>query len=218
MAKQKYYVVWEGINPGVYETWAECQRQIEGYQQAKYKSYSSLEEAQQVFKEGWKKHWGIGKATKTKTQAKTKSKISASSTPKEEIDYDSISVDVGTRGNPGPVEYKGVDTRTEAILFQVGPIEKGTNNLGEFIAIVHALAYLQEQGSSRTVYTDSMTAMKWIRNKEVASTLTRDASTKKIWELTDRALQWLNTHTYKNKIKKWHTDQWGEIKADYGRK
>ncbi len=208
MAKLKFYVVWEGKTPGIYRTWAQCQEQIDGFHQAKYKSYNSLEEAEKVFKQGWKKHWG---ATKKSTKASTASK-------KDDIDYNSISVDVGTQGNPGPIEYKGVDTKTEEILFQVGPIENGTNNLGEFIAIVHALAYLNKRGSNKTIYTDSMTALKWIKNKQVASTLVRDDTTKKIWELTDRAVNWLHHHTYNNKILKWNTKEWGEIKADYGRK
>lgn len=136
----------------------------------------------------------------------------------ETIDYDSISVDVGTRGNPGPIEYKGVDTQTGEILFYVGPVENGTNNLGEFIAIVHALAYLKQQGSKKTVYTDSRTALAWLRNKKPSTTLPRNESTAKVWELTDRAVQWLQTNTYPNKILKWNTVEWGEIKADFGRK
>lgn len=135
-----------------------------------------------------------------------------------EIDYDSISVDVGTRGNPGPMEYKGVDTRTGAVLFSVGPIPNGTNNIGEFLAIVHALAYLQQQGSSKTIYSDSVNAMKWVRQKKAATTLKRDTSTQQIWDMIDRAEKWLATHTYNNKILKWETKAWGEIKADYGRK
>ncbi|GGG06266.1 ribonuclease H [Paenibacillus abyssi] len=213
MAKQKYYVVWEGKLPGIYDSWAACQKQVSGFQDAKFKSYESKEQAEKAFKEGWKKHWGQGKGG-----PKTTVKQSALMLSKEEIDYDSISVDVGTRGNPGPVEYKGVDTRTGEILFYVGPIENGTNNLGEFIAIIHALSYLQKIGSSKTVYTDSRTALSWIRNKKVASSLVRNESTKKIWELTDRAVQWLHSNTYNNKILKWNTEEWGEIKADFGRK
>jgi ribonuclease HI len=90
--------------------------------------------------------------------------------------------------------------------------------LGEFIAIVHALAYLKQRESNKTVYTDSRTALSWIRNKKVGSTLIRDESTKKIWELTDRAVNWLKTNTYENKILKWNTEEWGEIKAAFGRK
>ncbi|WP_438446622.1 ribonuclease H [Gorillibacterium sp. sgz5001074] len=219
MAASKYYVVWEGKKAGVYSTWAECKAQVDGYPQAKYKSYSTASEAQAALAAGWKKMWGQGgEAAASKTAGSRGKASKAAAAAEEEIDYDSISVDVGTRGNPGPVEYKGVDTQTGDILFYVGPIENGTNNLGEFIAIVHALSYLKERGSAKTVYTDSRTALSWLRNKKVASNLPRNESTRKIWELTDRAVRWLETHTYPNKVRKWNTEEWGEIKADFGRK
>lgn len=218
MAKQKFYVVWKGHKPGIYQSWAECKEQVDGYPQAQYKSYESAKEAESAFKAGAGKMWGqrAAAAKSAGTSPSTAKKTAPVSSG--EIDYDSISVDVGTRGNPGPVEYKGVDTQTGEILFYVGPVENGTNNLGEFIAIVHALAYLKELGSSKTVYTDSRTALSWLKNKKVASTLVRNESTRKIWDMTDRALQWLNTNKYPNKVVKWNTEEWGEIRADFGRK
>jgi len=222
MAKQKFYVVWEGHKPGIYTSWPECQTQVNGYTNAKYKSYESRAEAEAAYANGWKQNWGKDKAKTASSRSgypsnhgKSNSSTTAS---KEEIDYDSISVDVGTRGNPGPVEYKGVDTQTGEILFYVGPVKNGTNNLGEFIAIVHALAYLKQQGSKRTIYTDSKTALAWVRNKKPATSLERNESTREIWELTDRAVQWLQNNKYENKILKWNTVEWGEIKADFGRK
>lgn len=215
MAKQKYYVVWEGKTPGIYSTWNECKAQVDGVANARYKSYESLQEAQTALKAGANKSWGKGKAA-AKSGAKAAPKAAGAGVG--EIDYDSISVDVGTRGNPGPVEYKGVDTRTGEILFYVGPIENGTNNLGEFIAIVHGLAYLKQLGSTKTIYTDSRTALSWLKNRKIASTLVRSPSTAKIWEMADRALQWVNTNTYENKVVKWNTEEWGEIRADFGRK
>jgi ribonuclease HI len=212
MAKQKYYVVWVGKKPGIYTSWAECQLQVNQFVGAKYKSYESMQEAEAAYKAGASKHWGLGQKPKADTkQAVTPSNL-------EQIDMDSISVDVGCSGNPGIVEYKGVDTRTSEAIFSVGPISKGTNNMGEFLAIVHALAYLKKLGSSRTIYSDSRTALKWVQQKQAASTLVRDESTKEIWDLMDRAVQWLQTNTYSNKVIKWETKAWGEIKADYGRK
>ncbi|MNY09459.1 Ribonuclease H [compost metagenome] len=164
---------------------------------------------------GWQKSLNF---TGKGTSASTSGKKSATPESAPEVDYDSISVDVGCSGNPGIVEYKGVDTRTGEIIFYQGPISKGTNNLGEFLAIVHGLAYLQKKGSKQTIYTDSVTALSWIRKKEVATNLVRDKSTEEIWTLVDRALKWLHTNTYPNKIVKWDTKKWGEIKADFGRK
>lgn len=215
MAAAKFYVVWVGHKPGVYRSWAECQAQTNGYPQAKFKSYESESEARQALEKGWQKSLNFaGKGTGG--SAAGKKTATPESAP--EVDYDSISVDVGCSGNPGIVEYKGVDTRTGEIIFYQGPISKGTNNLGEFLAIVHGLAYLKKKGSKQTIYTDSVTALSWIRKKEVSTNLVRDASTEEIWTLVDRALKWLHTNTYTNKIVKWDTKKWGEIKADFGRK
>ncbi|ULO09072.1 viroplasmin family protein [Paenibacillus sp. 19GGS1-52] len=220
MAKQKYYVVWEGKQPGVYSTWAECQAQTDRYTGAKYKSYESKSTAETAYKAGWKGNWGTGTAGSSagKPAVGSSYKRSAAVETSAEIDYNSISVDVGTRGNPGPVEYKGVDTKTGELIFSCGPISKGTNNLGEFLAIVHALALLKKEGSNKAVYSDSVNAMKWVKQKQVATTLPRDASTEEIWLLIERAVSWLQNNTYDNKLLKWQTKVWGEIKADYGRK
>lgn len=217
MAQTKYYVVWVGHKPGIYRTWAECQAQTKGFPQAKFKAYETEAEAIRALERGWQKSLNFsGKAHARSDKAATTA--DAASNQKPAIDYDSISVDVGCSGNPGIVEYKGVDTRSGEILFYKGPISKGTNNLGEFLAIVHGLAYLKKQGSNKTIYTDSVTALSWIRNKAVATNLVRDASTEEIWTLVDRAIAWLKSNTYSNKIVKWDTRKWGEIKADFGRK
>jgi len=221
MAKGKYYVVWVGKKTGIFTSWPECQAQVSGVQDAKFKSFETKQLAEKAFQDGWRSHWGTGSGKAAASSTKTGSSVKQPVLLQEEtasIDYDSISVDVGTRGNPGPVEYKGVDTQTGEILFYVGPVPNGTNNLGEFIAIVHALSYLKEKGSAKTIYSDSRTALSWLRNKKVASTLKRDASTAEIWKLTDEAVKWLYTNTYTTKVMKWNTEEWGEIKADFGRK
>lgn len=214
MAKQKYYVVWEGKKPGVYSSWADCQKHISGFQDAKYKSYESKAEADKAYASGWRGQWGA----KPKAVKPADSAEGPKAADWSKVDMDSVSVDVGCSGNPGIVEYKGVDTQSGEILFYYGPIKKGTNNLGEFLAIVHALAYLKQRGSGKTIYSDSQTALKWVRTKQVASNLARDESTREIWDLTDRALKWLQTNSYPNKVLKWDTQQYGEIKADFGRK
>lgn len=226
MAKQKFYVVWVGKQPGIYTSWPECQKQVQQVKDAKYKSFPTRAEAEKAFAEGWKAHWGKGASAGTsgansarKSSGSTRQQsLFAIEEEEQEPDLDSISVDVGCSGNPGIVEYKGVDTKTGELLFYHGPIDKGTNNLGEFIAIVHGLAYLKKLGSNKTVYTDSKTALKWLKQKKVASTLVRDETTEEIWSLTDRAIKWLKENDYDNKVLKWQTERWGEIKADFGRK
>ncbi len=210
LAKKKYYVVWSGRKTGIFNTWAECEKQVKGFQGARFKSFESKAEAEAAFSNG--------KAPIKNSFAKksVQSKVKA---PVGDVIWDSVSVDVGCRGNPGIVEYKGVHTKTGEILFSHPEIHIGTNNMGEFLAIVHGLAWLKQQGKEETpVYSDSKTAMKWVKDKKVNSNLKRDKETEYIWSLVERAEKWLKTNTYKNPILKWHTELWGEIKADYGRK
>lgn len=45
MAKKKYYAVQKGRIPGVYLTWEECRKQVDGFSAAVYKSFPTREEA-----------------------------------------------------------------------------------------------------------------------------------------------------------------------------
>ncbi|WP_129044522.1 ribonuclease H family protein [Companilactobacillus metriopterae] len=47
---QKYYAVRIGKNPGIYNTWAECKAQVDGFVGARYKSFTSLSEAEDFIK------------------------------------------------------------------------------------------------------------------------------------------------------------------------
>ena len=43
----KYYAVKNGREPGIYNSWAECQKQIHGFKNASYKSFTSRKEAEE---------------------------------------------------------------------------------------------------------------------------------------------------------------------------
>lgn len=116
------------------------------------------------------------------------------------------------------MEYRGVDTKTGEEIFHVGPVPNGTNNIGEFLAIVHALALLKKDESDLPIYSDSQIAIGWVQKKQMNTTVPRDESTKEVWDLIDRAIVWLQENTYENALYKWDTANWGEIKADFGRK
>ena len=210
MAKKKYYVVWVGAKPGIYPSWAECQAQIQGFPGARYKSFPTLAEAKSAFNQSASSHVGI-KAKKPGNQG-----VSGS---KKGVIWNSISVDAACSGNPGLMEYQGVKTRTGEQLFHLGPIKYGTNNIGEFLALVHGLAYLQKLGKlEMPIYSDSKIAMGWVRRKHCKTTLVHNDATKKLHELISRGEQWLKNNTYRNPILKWETKLWGEIPADFGRK
>lgn len=131
---------------------------------------------------------------------------------------ESISVDAACSGNPGEMEYQGVDTATGTPIFRSAIYPVGTNNLGEFLAVVHALRVLYEKNSIEPVYSDSVTALAWVRNKRANTNLKRNTTTEALWQDIDDAIHWLQTHDYQNPVLKWETKTWGEVKADFGRK
>ncbi len=209
--KKKFYVVWEGHEPGIYNSWTECQQQIKGYPNAKYKAFGSREEAEAAFHGNYFEFMGGGKSS-------TKPRLDElPESVRSEIKWDSIAVDAACSGNPGVMEYQGVETATGRQLFHK-KFSLGTNNIGEFLAIVHALALFQQQGVDKPIYTDSKIAMGWIRQKKCKTKLPRNAQTQLLYQVIERAEQWLHTNTYPNAILKWDTESWGEIPADFGRK
>jgi ribonuclease HI len=131
---------------------------------------------------------------------------------------DSVSVDASSIGNPGPTEYRGVETKTGKVIFQM-KYEKATNNIGEFLAIVHALALFKKEGKElNVIYSDSVNAISWVKQKKCKTKFDKTEENSKVFDHLDRAVKWLQTNTYETKILKWNTAAWGEIPADYGRK
>ena len=55
MPNNKYYVVWKGYAPGVYDSWEEAEIQVSGFPDAQYRAYKSMEDAVQAFREGFDK-------------------------------------------------------------------------------------------------------------------------------------------------------------------
>jgi ribonuclease HI len=209
--KKKYYTVWKGHHTGVFETWNDCKAQITNFEGAQYKSFESFDAAKKALKGNYFDY--IGKKTDFK------SVLSSEQLKKiGQPTYNSISVDAASSGNPGVMEYRGVDTQTKKQLFIQGPFEEGTNNIGEFLAIVHGLAFLKKHDSNKLIYTDSKTAMSWVKKKTCNTKLERNPKNEKLFELVERAINWLKTNSYKTVIVKWETKAWGEIPADFGRK
>ena len=209
MAKQKFYVVWEGVTPGVYTSWTDCQLQIKGYEGAKYKSFDTREEAERAL--ATSPYAYIGKNAKKKSE-----NVSSETLPACVID-NSLAVDAACSGNPGPMEYRGVHIASRQEVFHFGPT-KGTNNIGEFLAIVHGLALLKQKGFDMPIYSDSVNAISWVRQKKCKTKLPRTAETEELFKLIERAEKWLRENTYTTRILKWETKEWGEIPADFGRK
>ncbi len=212
--KQKYYVVWAGLKPGIYPNWPDAKAQIDGFAGAKYKSFESRDEAETAYRSSHVKYYDYSKKTAPSVSTGSSGKISRAN-----IIQDSICVDAACSGNPGLMEYRGVYTKTKDQIFHQGPFKKGTNNIGEFLALVHGLAFLKREGKdTMTIYSDSMTAIAWVRNKKAKTNLKESPVNEAIFDLIERAEIWLKNNTFKNPIVKWETEDWGEIPADFGRK
>ena len=210
--KKKFYVVWKGKRSGIYESWDDCKSQIEGYKGAQYKSFSEFGEAKKAFNSNYLEYKGSSKS-------KGKKELSAEELLKiGKPNYNSISVDAASSGNPGRMEYQGVDTKTKKVLFKQGPYKQGTNNIGEFLALVHGLAFLKKNNSTRVIYSDSRIAIGWVRKKKCGTKLKKSAKNAQLFELIERAEEWLRKNRYNTPIVKWETKAWGEIPADFGRK
>jgi ribonuclease HI len=201
--KDKFYVIWVGRNPGVYQHWSDCKTQIEGIGNAKYKSFDSLNEAEDAFAKDWRPFY---KSQNKNGQSEVK--------PSGDI----IVVDAACSGNPGKMEYRGVYLRTNQEIFHQGPFMQGTNNIGEFLAIVHALALQTSKQLKMPIYSDSMNALVWVKKKKCNTKLVQTRANSEIFNLINKAEKWLKTHTSDIPLLKWETKLWGEIPADFGRK
>ena len=221
--KQKYYVVWQGRKPGIYSDWDACKEQVVGVQGAQYKGFDSMAEAEAAIKLPYNsvvtsnarmvRESSSSSVLLIDENGMTAVKPGTANPPM----LDALAVDAACSGNPGVMEYQGIyiPTRTRVFHYRA---EKGTNNIGEFLAIVHGLSYLKKHRLNQIIYSDSANAISWVRQKVCKSKLPEDASTAELWDYIHRAEQWLRTNSYTTEIRKWDTDRWGEIPADFGRK
>ena len=204
--KAKFYVVWKGRKRGVFSSWEECAAQVQGFSGAQYKSFMSRSAAEQAFRVKHIVHSG---------KPIPSGKMLFFSNPPVAKSY---CVDAACSGNPGPLEYRGVDLQTRQEIFRQGPYQRGTNNIGEFLAIVYALRLLETQRRTLPIYSDSATAIGWVKMKRCNTELAADKVNSPLFKLIDQAEDWLAEHIYTNPILKWDTKAWGEIPADFNRK
>lgn len=200
---QKFYVVWKGRRTGVFATWDECQRQVSGFPGAQFKAFESQAAAQAAWRGAYQDFVQPQRAPAPVARRPQ---------------LDAYAVDASCPGNPGPVEFRCVHTDTGAEVFRRGPFADGTNNLGEFLGLVEALAWCHDRRDQRPIYSDSATALGWVRKKSCRTQLERTAANRQLFQLVDRAERWLQEHPVHNPLLKWETDAWGENPADFGRK
>ncbi|HSV89344.1 MAG TPA: ribonuclease H family protein [Bacteroidales bacterium] len=210
MTKPKFYTVWAGHKTGVFNSWEACREAVSGFEGALYKSFGTLQLAEKAFNQN--PYLFIGRNS-------TASKPKGSEPQKENKPIlNSISVDAACNMVTGQMEYQGVYTHNKEVLFRQGPFPKASNNIGEFLALVHALALCKQKSLELPIYSDSKTAIAWLRNKHAKTKVEQNDLNETLFQLVDRAQKWLKENTWKNKVLKWETEFWGEIPADFGRK
>ena len=205
--------MWKGFSPGIYDSWEECKLQVTGFPGAEYKSFDSQEAATKAYRGDYNEQIQLLRSI----AMNRRETVNYEAIP--DIIKDSIAVDGACSGNPGPMEYRGVDVMTGAEIFHVGPLADGTNNVAEYLALIHVLAFLKKTNNTETVvYSDSRTALSWLRNRGHKSKLARTKNNDKIFDMLARADKWIQSNVSYNRVIKWDTEKWGEIPADFDRK
>lgn len=219
MAKQKakFYVVWQGRESGIYDSWTTCEAQVKGVA-AKYKGFATLAEAEKALADGYEKHISFTPRTTSSATIPPTTPLSFDDMLKFGVKLPALAVDAACSGNPGKMEFRGVIADTSTQVFHRGPYVGGTNNIGEFLAIVLGLAYLKQKNLPWALYSDSKTAIAWVRKKQCKTKIEWTAHNQDLLIAVRAAEKWLHENTWTTPIYKWDTEQWGEIPADFGRK
>jgi len=205
--KQKYYVVWKGHQSGIFTSWAECEKQVKGFPAAQYKSFDSLREAEAAYQSKYEAFKG-----KPASQGKWREASRKPILP-------SICVDAACSGAPGKLEYRGVYTDSQEEIFRFGPFPDGTNNVGEFLAIVHALTWLEKHDKQLPIYSDSENGIAWVYTGKCRTNLKHTGRNVPLFVMIHSAENWLAENELNDdEVLKWDTDLWGENPADFGRK
>lgn len=210
----KYYVVWKGRQTGIYTSWQECRLQVEGFSNAKHKSFSNLQEAQQAFNDGYQYYIANQNLSKDSAQKTFSLQTTKSNLPYTEY----LCVDAACNMQTKEMEYRGVHYPSMKVIFHKKGFQEATNNIGEFLAIVHALTLLFKENNPIPIFSDSQVALSWVKQKKCKTTQKVTEKNAFLFELIRRAEKWLQNYTYTNPLLKWETDQWGENPADFGRK
>jgi ribonuclease HI len=207
MSKNKHYVVWNGRKKGIFTSWPEAEKQVKGFLGAEFKAFDTLKEAESALRSGYEAYKGKPASLGRWRQASIKPILP------------SVCVDAACNGSPGKLEYRGVFTESADEVFRVGPFPDGTNNVGEFLAIVHALTWMVKNESPLPVYSDSENAIAWVYTGKCRTQLKHTARNAPLFVMIRSAENWLaENELLDNAVMKWDTELWGENPADFGRK
>lgn len=204
----KHYVVRVGHKPWIYNNRTEAKSHIDGYSGAKYKSFPTLESAQQAYEHGF-----VGKKGQY-TDNHLRMLMS------EDFEV-SIATDAACPSNPWPIEYRGVCINNKKEIFSIWPLSGGSTNIAEYLGIIHGLAWMMDHSDYTILYSDSKIAINRVETNTFRTQIHETNENKELRDIIRRAQERLrNNPTRKQKIvlKKRPTKLWGQIPADFGRK
>jgi len=209
----QFYGVWAGRKPGVYDNWNDCKTQVDKFSGAKYSKLKATNYNDALAE------FNGGAVSPQVNSSPVTSNIKSSTNSNKPV---GIALTVDGAANGICCEYQAVWYPSGELAFASKQLAGGTNNIAEFLGLVSAIKYLNDNNQPLKVYTDSVTAMAWVRNK-VANTTARNTgkATEELDSMIAGAEKYLRDNEQllkKVEILKWETKEWGEIPADYGRK
>lgn len=207
----QYYGVWIGRKPGVYDNWNDCKAQVDKFSGARYSKLKSTTKEEALLEFNKENNNTIDNSKETIKS--TNNVVNTSNKPIENV----LTVDGASNGLN--CEFQAVWYPSGEVAFKSKQYQGGTNNIAEFLGLVLAIKHLEKNNLPLSVYTDSVTAMAWLRDKKANTTAkTTGKATEELDKLINQAETYLKEKERKINIMKWETKSWGQIPADYGRK
>lgn len=124
-----------------------------------------------------------------------------------------IATDAAHSSSNKLTHYWGIELQSGDELF-IENIGNQTVNIAEFLAVVHAAKFIIETDyNPKIIYTDSITALTWFKNKQTASRK-RYVELKK----AELFLKIMSFQVGQIEVRHWNNRSWGEIPADFGNK
>jgi ribonuclease HI len=194
----KFYVVWNGREKGIFDSWETCRLSVVGFTGAKFKSFNSRIRAESEYGGNVplppEVSSGIGMA---------------------------LTVDGACDGTLG--EFRGVLIPSCVETFRSVPFKHATNNVMEYLAIIRGLMWMDGRGLRIPLYSDSKIAIAWVSGADnLCHTCKSFAEGSETAREIIKYGGWLRSRTHKVGLlaclRKWDTITFGEIPADFGRK
>lgn len=129
--------------------------------------------------------------------------------------------------NPGIAKFQLYDLNLKKVL-TVSDNFYCSNDLTEFLGLVNSIYYCFHNNHEH-LFSNSETAISWIRKKKYRSNLIRTKETEITWDKINKALKWLKTLEYTDKsgsfrdpstkkivyVHKWLESEWGKSPLFY---